>query len=218
MEPCQVKRLVAGSTNPAKIDALRALLAPEVAVIASPDPGPPLIDEDGVTIAEVTDNKAKAWAEWLNANDVSSPVIVTDGGLTIPALATWNPTRTRRFAGENRTPPQLAQALLELASELEGEARQIGWTEVAAIVRPDGQSSIFTAESPPGLLARSIRPGDLSESDGFWVPAVWLCPEFGMKRLVDLTDEERSRRFDHWDRLGAALRCDLDSSCTDESR
>jgi hypothetical protein len=32
-----------------------------------------------------------------------------------------------------------------------------------------------------------------------------------MKRLVDLNDEERALRQDHWEQLGAAVRADLDS-------
>ena len=158
--------------------ALRALMAPEVEVIPPPAPGPPEFDEVGGSIAEVATNKAKSWAAWLAATNLRLPVLVTDGGLTIPALAGWEPTRTRRFAGENLTPLQRAQALLTLATDLEGDDRQIGWAEVAAIVRPDGEISIYSAESPAGFLARTVRPDHFSEHDGFWVPAVWLCPEY----------------------------------------
>ena len=161
-----------------------------------------MIDEVGDTIAEVAASKANAWAEWLAANNVTSPVIVTDGGLDDPGSRRVgsDPNATICREGPDATATGTRRSW-SWRAELEGETRQIGWTEVAAIVRPDGQTSIYTAESPPGMLARTVRPGDLSESDGFWVPAVWLCPEFGMKRLIDLTDEERSRRIDHWNRL-----------------
>jgi inosine/xanthosine triphosphate pyrophosphatase family protein len=210
MEHCQVKCIVAGTTNPAKIAALRELVAPHAEIVEPLIPGRPLFDEVGKTVAEVAAGKARAWSEWLVAHDVRLPVIVTDGGLTIPALADrWDPTRTRRFAGEGLTLFGRAQALLELTSGLLGNDRQIGWIEAAAIAQPDGDMTICTAESPPGMLATTARPEDLQGSNGFWVPAVWLCPEFGMKRLVDLTAEERSRRLNHWDRLGEAIRNDL---------
>lgn len=209
MEHCQVMRIVAGTTNSGKISALRALLALSAEVIASPIPGSPLVDEAGGTIADVAAAKANAWSRWLANNGVPLPVIVTDGGLTIPALPGWDPTRTRRFAGEGKTPLQLAQALLERTIGLTGNDRRIGWTEVAVIVRPDGQTVTYAAESPPGVLATTVGAEALEETDGFWVPAVWLCPEYDMKRLIDLTTEERTDRTDHWDRLGTALREDL---------
>jgi inosine/xanthosine triphosphate pyrophosphatase family protein len=210
MERCQVKRIVAGTTNPAKIVALRQLIESEAEVIAPPVPGNPAFEEAGGSIAEIAARKAMAWSRWLGDHHVYLPVIVTDGGLTIPALGKrWDPTRTRRFAGEGLTPLQLARALLERASSLYGDDRQIGWTEVAVIVEPDGRSTSYVAESPPGMLATSVRSADLAESDGFWVPAIWLCPDLGMKRLIDLTDDERAVREDHWDRLGEAIRADL---------
>lgn len=204
-------RIVAGTTNPAKMTALRALVAPAGEVIASPISCPPLEIESGRTIAEVATAKAKVWSDWLATNDIHLPVIVTDGGLTIPAMANWDPTRTRRFAGDGVTPTQLANALLRRATGLMGEDRRIGWTEVAMIVRPDGQSAAYSAESPSGVLATTVEAKDLAESDGFWVPAIWLCPEYDMKRLIDLTEEERAKRTDHWDQLGEALRTELRS-------
>jgi len=205
-----VKCIVAGTTNPAKLAAVRTLVASCADVVEPPIPGQPEFDEAGSTVAEIAAAKASVWSHWLAAHDIWLPVIVTDGGLTIPALADrWDPTRTRRFAGEDLSPLDLAHALVERASGLHGTDRRIGWIEVAAIARPDGDTTTYSAESPAGMLATSVRPDDLRGSDGFWVPALWLCPEFGMKRLIDLTDEERSRRPDHWDRLGAAIRADL---------
>jgi inosine/xanthosine triphosphate pyrophosphatase family protein len=216
MERCQVKRIVAGTTNPAKIAALRRLVAPVAEVIAPPVPGNPGVEEDGPSLADIASSKAIAWSRWLGAHDVHLPVIVTDGGLTIPALGDrWDPTRTRRFAGEGLTPLQRAQALLDRASTLNGVDRRIGWTEVAVIACPEGRTATYTAESPPGILATAVRPEELQRLDGFWVPAVWLCPEYGLKRLSDLTDEERARRKDHWHRLGDALRGDVETFLTD---
>lgn len=205
-----MKRIIAGTTNPAKLAALRQLLSPIADVIAPPIPGHPDAEETGTSLAEIAAGKATAWSEWLVARDVALPVIVTDGGLTIPALGgRWDPTRTRRFAGDGLTSLQRATALLSLCSDLTGEDRAIGWTEVAVIVAPGERPAIHTAESPPGLLASSVRTEHHLEPDGFWVPAIWLCPEYELKRLIDLTIEERVHRADHWDRLGEAVRSDL---------
>lgn len=204
-----MRNVIVGSLNPDKLAALRGLLGPVATVSAPPFPGSPLDAEDGPTIEAIAAEKARSWSRWLRERGSADPVLVTDGGLTVPALGpAWDPTRTRRFAGPGATPLQLARALLDATSHLTGDDRRVGWSEAASIVFPGEEPVTFVAESPPGIVARTIRERDFAIGDGggFWVPAVWRCPEHGLKRLIDLSPAERAARPDHWDRLGEPLR------------
>lgn len=209
-EGCQVRTVIAGTRNPAKVAMLRALL--DGIAIVTPPPGtssPDFREAEG-EIADVARGKAMAWSRWLRDLGCGDPVIVTDGGLIVPGLGdAWRPARTRRFAGPGAAPVEIARALLALTASLRGEDRRIGWREAAVIVGSDAIPRVFEADGPPGVLATTLREADLEGDDGFWVPAVWRCPEFGLKRLCNLTPEETAAREDHWDRLGRCLRGEL---------
>jgi inosine/xanthosine triphosphate pyrophosphatase family protein len=207
-------RIVAGTGNKAKVRELAAALGDGVAVEAVPsdislehlvERGAESNNQDIVGIASA---KALAWSRALTAAGQGGAVVVaTDGGLLVPALgAAWDPARTRRFAGEGADDRERADALLVLAADLVGEERTIGWREAAGVARAGLLLATFVAESPPGLLAADYDPDLLAAGDGFWVPALWTCPEVGGKRLAELTEAERAGRVDHWTVLGRALR------------
>jgi hypothetical protein len=127
--------------------------------------------------------------------------------LLIPALGDrWDPVRTRRFAGEARTDVERAGALLALAADLADDDRRIVWEEALAVARDGMLLAHWVATSPPGLLAREVDPALVVKGNGFWIPAVWLCPDAGGRRLAELSAAERAVRPDHWSRLGANLR------------
>jgi len=207
MERCQVRNVIVGSHNPDKLAVLRGLLGGVATVVAPPFPGNPIDEEVGPTVAAIASEKARIWSRWLQEHGVSEPVVATDGGLIVPALRTrWNPIYTRRFAGERGTPVERARALLDLSEHLRWDHRSIGWIEAASVAFPDEEPATFVAESPPGVLALTISEHDFPDGRGFWIPSVWLCPEYGLKRLVDLSAAQRAARPDHWDRLGEQLR------------
>jgi hypothetical protein len=56
------------------------------------------------------------------------------------------------------------------------------------------------------MLARDVDPDLVASGRGFWVPALWICPEAGGRRLAALSAEEQTSRDDHWRRLAAAIR------------
>ena len=132
--------------------------------------------------------------------------MASDGGLTIPALGSaWNPARTRRFAGPGATDIQRVQQLLELTSYLQGGQRMIGWQESIGIAC-DGQIVFCaTARGNEGVLATEVDPALVDATGGFWVSALWRCPEYGGRLLVDLTLEEQEQRLDHWRALRAPV-------------
>jgi hypothetical protein len=56
------------------------------------------------------------------------------------------------------------------------------------------------------MLAREVDPALVAKGNGFWIPAVWICPDAGGRRLAELSAAERAARPDHWSLLGANLR------------
>jgi len=133
-------------------------------------------------------------------------IISTDGGLLLPALPCWQPTLTRRFAGPDASDTERAQRLLALAASLEGEQRHIWWEE-SLVIACDGEVlASWTARSGPGILAREVTPEQIQATGGFWIAALWLCPQFENRRLMELTPDERDRLNDHWRQLGVYLR------------
>lgn len=159
-------------------------------------------DEEGPTLLANAAAKAVGWSRRL----LGETVFATDGGLLIPALAGWEPVRTRRFAGDAASDVDRARALLTLASGLRGAERRIGWREALAVARGGRLLRSWQSEGEPGILAEAVDDRRLDGGDRFWVPALWLCPEFDQRRLADLTTAERASRDDHWARLGRELR------------
>ena len=196
-------RLIAATRNPAKVQELARLVAglADVAPLPNAGDGDP---EDGDSFATNAGAKAVFWSRRLDGGEI---VVATDGGLLIPALGDrWDPVRTRRFAGEARTDVERASALLALAADLAGDDRRIVWEEALAVARDGVLLAHWVATSPPGLLAGEVDPGPVATGNGFWIPAIWICPDAGGRRLAELSAAERAARPDHWSLLGANLR------------
>ena len=205
-------RLLLASGNPAKLAALRRALGAAAVVDPLPEAGGGHDEGTGVDFAAIAAAKARR----ASHDPPGALVVATDGGLLVPALGVrWDPLRTRRFAGPAATNRERAAALLSLAAGLRGEERRIGWREALAVARDGRTMATWAAEDRPGQLATEVDPA-MVEDGGFWVPAVWMCPEFGGRCLAELTAEERAARDDHWARLGRELRRFLASSPSDD--
>jgi inosine/xanthosine triphosphate pyrophosphatase family protein len=202
-------RLVAATRNPAKIGELQRVVGDAATIEPLPQDISlePEIERDleaGHDTAEIAIAKAVAWSRVVGADAL---VAATDGGLLVPALGeAWDPTRTRRFAGEDATDLERARTLLALASDLTGDERRIGWRESLAIACDGKLLAIWSAEGPTGLLATDVDPAAIESGGGFWIPALWRCPELGGCLITDLTAGERSALGDHWARLAEPVR------------
>lgn len=202
-------RLIAATRNPAKLRAFQRVAGS----VATVEPLPSDISlgarieeqiEAAEDLARIAEQKAIAWSRAVGEDRF---VIASDGGLLVPALgARWNPARSRRFAGVNATDLDRASSLLTLASGLQGDRRAIGWREAIGVARDGRLLFGATAEGAAGLLATDVSSEAIAAAGGFWVEALWRCPEFGGRLLAELTPDERWRRDDHWQRLGIALR------------
>ncbi len=202
-------QVTAATRNRAKVSELQGLLEGAAIVRALPhDISPEMSNtaelEIGKDCLEIATAKAIFWSAALHADEL---LIATDGGLLVPALGSnWNPTRTRRFAGENASDSDRARTLLELTTGLNGAERQIGWIETVVIARRGEVVASWSAESEPGLLSRKIDEANLQISSGFWIDALWRYPRFGNRLRRELTSEELVARRDHWSKLRAPIR------------
>src|SRR5688572_8996131 len=182
-------RIIAGSHNSAKIAELASALRGVAQVAPPPNGISPSDDERGATVEEIAAGKAAAWSRALQDVEPGALVAATDGGLLVPALGDrWNPMLTRRFAGDAADDRARADALLALAADLDGDARRVGWREAVALARDGMVLDTFVGEGPTGLLARDYDPVLIGAGGGFWMPALWICPELGGKRLTELTE------------------------------
>ena len=196
-----MSRILVATRNPTKVNTLASLLAGHDVCEAPVDV---TLDhpEDGVTFAA----NAIAKAEAVSAHLPGEIIVATDGGLLVPALGgAWEPLRTHRFGGTRASSADRARSILRLAGDLGGLDRAIGWHEALAVAVAGRHEASWVAESPPGELATTLHESLLGADRGFWVSAIWRCPECAGKRLADLTHDERATRLDHWMQLGAAL-------------
>ena len=201
-------RLIAATRNAAKVAELGRLVAGISEVEVAPhDISQKESSERATTLEAIASLKAASSSAIIDRGEL---VVASDGGLLIPALGErWDPLRTRRFAQGALSDRERADALLALAAGLSGEERWIAWREALAVARDGEVLACWAAESCPGLLAENYDPEVIDAAEGFWVPALWICPEFGGRRLAELSPAERARRRDHWTQLGASLRAFL---------
>lgn len=160
---------------------------------------------DWLEAADTFEAIAATKARWYSRHIPQATIIATDGGLTLsPALSEWSPLLTARFAGAGASMIDRTRELLARARGLHGDERRLGWTEALAVARDGKVLQTWIAQSPPGVLATDL-PSEMAADAGFWVPNVWRCPEYGGRRLIELTDAERLARRDHWAILGEQL-------------
>lgn len=196
-----MRQVVVATRNPAKVATLGRGV-PDWRVVGTP-PGISLeVAEDAPSFAP----NAVAKVEAVSARLPGEIVVASDGGLLIPALGSaWVPHKTHRFAGPDASAADRARALLRQAAHLRGRDRLIGWQEALAVAVDGRHRTSWVAESPPGELATTLHGSLLGAEQGFWVPALWRCPECGGKRLAELTLDERATRLDHWLQLSSVL-------------
>jgi inosine/xanthosine triphosphate pyrophosphatase family protein len=196
--------IIAATTNQAKIAELTRILDGVATVAALPRTVAPVSEPIGPTVEAIAAAKAVGYAKALGPDVL---VVATDGGLLVPGLGeAWDPCRTHRFAGEGATDAERAAKLLRLAENLDGANRRIAWREAVALARGGAILATWVAEGVAGELATNYDQVDLTAGNGFWLPALWRCPEYDGRRLNSLTVAERTARDDHWSRLGRELR------------
>lgn len=195
------RRILLATTNPAKAERLRWLLAGLDVEPLSPLEAGLQIDVAETGRAHLTNARRKA-AAWSHA--FGGLALASDGGLVIPALGSrWDSIRTARFTGPSATDRRRVEALLEPMRPLRGEKRRAYWVEALSLGDNGAVVRSWQRRSRPGEIARSFRDDDLVP--GFWAFSVWEFPHLG-KRYAELTPDELALVEDHWTRLRPAVR------------
>ncbi|HLF04900.1 MAG TPA: non-canonical purine NTP pyrophosphatase [Dehalococcoidia bacterium] len=188
--------ILLATTNPAKQQALRELLAGLPLRLVTPkelglSSGP---DEEGETHEAIARLKAREWS--LAASMLA---IATDGGLVIPALGgRWESRFTHRFAGPAADDAERLRRLLELMRPYRGAEREASWVEALAIADRGKVLASWELTGGAGVIAESAEGSPCVP--GFWAFTVWYFPRLG-KTYNQLSPAERDALGDHWSRL-----------------
>jgi len=191
------RRLLLGTRNEGKVAELRAMLKgldvelQSVSDLADPPPDPP---EDAPTYAENAIFKALAYARATGLETIAD-----DSGLEVDALGGAPGVRSRRFFGEDVSPPQRNRMLLGL---LDGVTdRTARFVAVIARAQPDGRIETFDGEVR-GEIAESPRG-----EDGFGYDPVFVIAEDG-RTMAEVPREEKNA-ISHRGLAAAKLRAAL---------
>ena len=194
-------RLIAGTTNAAKAEHLRALCAGlDVDWVSSASTAEaPDVDETGDSHIANAVRKAVAWSR---AYAVAA--LASDGGLAIPALGDgWRSLLTRRATGGNVSDEEHAARLLRRMQGLQGTRREAYWTEAVAVARDGALIQAWEAVGLRGLIAEDYRPPPAGPG-GFWARGLWTTHDG--RRHWELSLAGLAEADDPWSRLAGPVR------------
>ena len=184
-------KLVLGTSNPGKLEELRALLRGvpyELVSLAEAGVGQN-VEETGSTLEENATLKAETYCRLSGL-----PVLADDSGLEVDALAGEPGVRSSRYAGHEATDAQRIDFLLGRLAETPLDERQARFRCVVAIVWPLRQAQGGTAG--PVELYSGECPGQIIDEPrgafGFGYDPVFLLPELG-KTMAELSPEEKNK-------------------------
>jgi len=193
-------KVLLGTWNPAKQDALRRVIYGMGVTVLTPEEAGLdrlVIPEEGRTYLDNAVLKAKFLAHAAGIAAISS-----DGGLEIPALGDrWKGLRSRRFAGP--TDEDRIRALLEMMEGIPAERRTARFHEAVALVETGGR--IVASAQQAGPDGRIAEQADPRRVEGFWVPSLWLYPPRWVTEW-DLEDAERRVSRTAWDAVADEVR------------
>lgn len=191
------RRLLLATTNPHKIEELRAILAGLPYELVSPnDIGLALeVEETGTTFAENAILKATAWAD---AADMLT--LAEDSGLEIDALGGEPGIYSARWAGEDVSYEERFRILLRRLAYVPAERRTARYHAAMAIARaaPGGVLGVFE-----GTLEGQIAFAPAG-SGGFGYDPIFFVPE--QQRTVGQMSAEGKHLISHRARAAAAAR------------
>lgn len=178
------KHLLIGTTNPAKLAEVRAVLVGEYLGVLSLKDFPDIrkVDETGSTFEENAVLKARGYYE-----QTGIPTIADDGGLAIDALGGLPGVHSHRWLGYKATDQQLAEAVLERMKDVSQENRTARLGGV--MVFYNGEHLIKQEHWTQGYIAdRLMTP----VHPGFPYRAILMILQFS-KPYGTLTEEEHEQ-------------------------
>ena len=183
-------KLVLGTSNPGKLEELRALLrdVPFELVSLAGASIEHEVEETGATFEENATLKAETYCRLSGL-----PVLADDSGLEVDALGGEPGVRSSRYAGQEATDAQRIEYLLGRLAETPLDGRQARFRCVVAIAWPLRQAQGGLEE--PVELHSGECPGQIIDEPrgafGFGYDPVFLLPELG-KTMAELSPEEKN--------------------------
>lgn len=185
----RIKRLVIGSTNPAKINEWKKLLK-DFPVISLAELGDfPEPQEHGKTFEENAVLKARHYAK-LTGEYVFSE----DGGYEVDALGGAPGVKSRRIlpGGKDGTDDDLINFVLKKLKGLPSEKRTVSLSFVAAVSDPEGNVIFEDKNSFFGIVTE--KPGPV-KIEGYPFRSIHFIPKLG-KTYAQFTEEEH-KKYNH---------------------
>lgn len=154
-----MKKILVATHNPGKLKEIQGILKGYQLVTLKDINCKIEVNEDQETFEGNAKKKAKEIAELTNM-----PCIADDSGLCIEAFKGWPGVHTARFLGENATPTERNEAILEKMKNLKQEQRKakvvcaVVYYEEGKFVVARGEISGKIAEQPKGKNGFGFDP------------------------------------------------------------
>ncbi len=154
-----MKKILVASNNPGKLKEIQGILKGYQLVTLKDINCKIEVNEDQETFEGNAKKKAKEIAELTNM-----PCIADDSGLCIEAFKGWPGVHTARFLGENATPTERNEAILEKMKNLKQEQRKakvvcaVVYYEEGKFVVARGEISGKIAQQPKGKNGFGFDP------------------------------------------------------------
>jgi len=188
-----MKSLILATQNLGKLQEIRHMLGPEVAVTSLADlSGAPQIVEDGGTFEANAVKKARVVARHANR-----PALADDSGLEVDALGGAPGVFSARYAGENASDSENNARLVEQLDGVPKEKRTARFRCVIAVATPDG--AVRTVEGQCEGRILTVSRG----LNGFGYDPLFLVPELG-RTFAELSSKEKNRLSHRGQALRAA--------------
>lgn len=174
----KMKKIVVATNNPGKLKEIKDIIK-NYELLSLKDINCEIeVEEDQETFEGNSKKKAKEIAEIADM-----PCIADDSGLCIEAFNGWPGVHTARFLGENATPKQRNEAILEKMRELKGEERK---AKVVCVVTYYEKGQFIVAKGEiEGKIAKEPRG-----ENGFGFDSIFEL-ENG-KTYAELSEEEKN--------------------------
>lgn len=172
--------IIVATNNQGKVKEIKCILSPHN-VMSQSEAGINIdVEETGETFLENAFLKARALRQFTN-----SAIIADDSGLMVDYLNGEPGVYSARYAGDNTTPEQGMDKLLQNLDGVPFEGRSAHFVSVIALILPDGTEYSF--EGTCDGYITNIRKGE----NGFGYDPVFYYPPLG-KTFAELTDGEKN--------------------------
>ena len=170
--------MIIASNNKNKIQQFKEIL-PNYNLVGLRECGIDIdVEENGKTFEENSYIKAKAIYDLTKES-----VISDDSGLCIPIYDNWPGVETHRFLGDNSTPRERNEYILNRMKNLEGSDRKCVSVCVITLIDKLGKAHVFKGELT-GVVSKEIRGlNTFGYDDIFELP--------NGKTMAELTNEEK---------------------------